>query len=130
MKQIKKMLYVAGKYSGDIKKNISNAEEISINLIRNGFHVLTPHKNTSGYEKYEGDGISYETWICMDLDLLSRCDAIYVMKNSSNSKGVQQEIEFATENAIPIIYETDHPTSVFTLKIFKSIIQNEIRVKK
>ena len=124
-----KLLYVAGPYSGDIEQNIKNAESASINLIKMGFHVITPHKNTSGYEKYEDDNITYQTWIDMDLNLLSRCGALYVMSNSKYSKGTQIEIKFASDNDMEIIYEDNiAPLSVKpitgikgTIKLFENV---------
>ena len=44
------LLYIVGAYSGNVLENIEKAEVVSINLVRNGFHVITPHKNTPGYE--------------------------------------------------------------------------------
>jgi len=120
---IKKLLYIAGPYSGDIKGNIARAEEVSIGLIRNGFHVFTPHKNMAGYEKYEGDGIGYKTWMDMDLDFLSRCDAIYVMKNSEESVGVQKETKFARENGIMIFHEGMYPFLQFSLEEYLSFVK-------
>lgn len=117
-----KLLYVAGAYSGDVESNIKIAEAVSINLISRGFHVITPHKNTSGYEKYEDENITYKTWIDMDLDILSRCDAIYVMQNSVNSNGVKKEIEHAKKLNIPIIYEKDYPCDSFSLSEYNKII--------
>ena len=104
---MKKMVYVAGPYRGNIKKNIENAERKSIELIRQGFDVLTPHKNTAGYEKYEDREITHKTWLDLGLNLLSRCDILYVMKNAENSEGTQAEIAFALENNISIIREND-----------------------
>lgn len=118
-----KLLYVAGPYSGKIEENIARAEEVSIGLIRNGFHVFTPHKNMAGYEKYEGDGIGYRTWMDMDLDFLSRCDALYVMANSDKSFGVQKEIKFAMKNGIPVIHEIKYPYSGFSLEVYLSLIK-------
>ena len=115
-----KLLYIVGAYSGDIQSNIKEAEKVSINLIANGFHVITPHKNTSGYEKYEDGNITYETWIDMDIDILSRCDAVYVMQNSKNSNGAFREIDFARKNNIPLIYEELHPSQNFTLSEYES----------
>lgn len=110
-----KLLYVAGPYSiGNIQENIRRAEIVSVNLIRSGFHVITPHKNTAGYEKYEDGTLTYETWLKMDLDIISRCDAVYVMVNSENSQGVRKEIEFARVMGMPVIYEADHPATKFT----------------
>ncbi|MCK4668269.1 DUF4406 domain-containing protein [Candidatus Dependentiae bacterium] len=118
-----KLLYVAGPYAGDTKGNITRAEEVSISLIRNGFHVFTPHKNMAGYEKYEGNGIGYETWLSMDLDILSRCNGIYVMANSGKSPGVRREVDFALENNIPIFHELEYPHISFSLEMFASIIE-------
>ena len=103
--EMKKMVYVAGPYRGNIKKNIENAERKSIELIRQGFDVLTPHKNTAGYEKYEDGEITDQTWLIMDLAILARCDILYVLKNSDSSRGVQKEIAFAYIHNIPIIRE-------------------------
>ena len=122
-----KLLYVAGPYTCNVEQNIKNAERVSIELIKSGFHVLTPHKNTSGYEQYEdGDAINYQTWINLDLDLLSRCDAIYVMSNSENSNGVKKEIVFCEENNITIIHETEYPLDKFTLELYGSILKMEV----
>ncbi len=119
---MRKLLYVAGAYSGNTTKNIKKAEEVSITLITNGFHCITPHKNTSGYEKYENEKLTYKTWIDMDLDILSRCDAIYVMQNSHNSNGVKKEIDYAKKLNMPIIYEKDYPCDSFTLSEYFKII--------
>ena len=99
---------------------------VSVNLIKAGFHVITPHKNTAGYEKYEDENLTYETWLKMDLDIISRCDAIYVMVNSENSQGAKKEIEFARAMGMPVIYEAEHPSGGFTyadyLEIQKAVI--------
>ncbi len=118
---IEKLLYVAGAYSGNTVQNIEDAEQVSINLVRNGFHVITPHKNTAGYEKYEGKGLDYETWIKMDLDLLSRCDAVYAMVSSTRSIGAMREIEFARQKGMLIIFESEHPSHTFTLETYTCI---------
>lgn len=103
------LIYVIGAYSSNPKKNTEEAEAVSIALIRQGFCVLTPHKNTSGYEKYEDEKITYQTWIDMDLEILSRCDVVYVMKKFVNSNGAKKEIEHAQNLGIPIIYEKHCP---------------------
>ncbi|MCK5012963.1 MAG: DUF4406 domain-containing protein [Candidatus Omnitrophica bacterium] len=120
-----KLLYVAGPYSGDTADNIARAEEVSIGLIRKGFHVFTPHKNMAGYEQYEGNGIGYKTWMDMDLDFLRRCDAMYVMLNSERSVGVQKELKFARRKKIPVIHEMEYPYSGFTLEMYAEIIEEK-----
>ena len=111
-----KLLYIAGPYSGDVDANIEEAERVSIELIRNGFHVFTPHKNSSGYEKYEdGSKIDIHTWIDIDLDILLRCDAIYMMNGWVHSTGSMTELYVAIEHGMPVIYEADCPADMFTL---------------
>ncbi len=109
----KPLVYVAGAYSGDVAANIAKAESTSIVLIRNGWHVFTPHKNTAGYEQYEDETITKETWIVMDMDILDRCDVMYVMDNWRESKGTQREIAFADKHCIPIYFEETRPLHEF-----------------
>lgn len=107
----KRLVYVIGAYSGDVEGNIKKAEAVSIELICAGYHVFTPHKNTAEYEKYEGSMlnrfnplphvISKQTWMDLDLNILSRCDAIFIMESAKDSEGSQIEIAFAREHDIP-----------------------------
>ena len=109
------LIYIAGPYSGDVENNIAKAEKVSIELIRNGWYVFTPHKNTAGYEQYEDrDKISVQTWIDMDLDMLERCDALYVMREWRTSIGTCGEISFAGKVDIPIFFEEFYPAHLLT----------------
>ena len=107
------LLYIAGPYIGDVDTNIAEAEKVSIALIRNGWHVFTPHKNTSGYEQYEDDTINHDTWLEMDLNILARCDAIYLMHGWSVSYGATKEMQFAVAHDIPMYSEYDYPAEDF-----------------
>ena len=111
MKEIK-LLFVSGAYAGDVEKNIAKAEEVSIGLIRAGFHVVTPHKNTAGYEKYEDGVLNRKTWMDMCFNILMRCDAVYVMNNWKKSEGAKDEIAYAHKLGIPVIYEEVFPVGV------------------
>jgi len=107
-----KLLFVSGAYAGDTEKNIAKAEEVSIGLIRAGFHVVTPHKNTAGYEKYEDGTINRKTWLDMCFDILMRCDALYALDNWKKSEGAKDEISYAHKLGIPVIYEDVFPVDV------------------
>lgn len=111
--QFPPLLYVAGAYCGDVSANISKAEEVSIALIRNGWHVFTPHKNTAGYEQYEDGTLSKTTWIEMDLNILSRCNVLFVMNNWKSSIGTQKEIHFASVHDIQTVFEDECPAEEF-----------------
>ena len=120
------LIYIAGPYNGDVETNIIKAENVSIALIRNGWFVFTPHKNTAGYEKYEdGKNITIQTWIDMDLDMLERCDALYVMREWMTSIGTCGEISYATELGIPIFFEDFHPPRLMTISEYYGQINND-----
>lgn len=116
----KPLVYVAGAYHGilpeDAVLNIAKAEKTSIELIRNGWDVFTPHKNTSGYERYEDGHILQRTWIDMDLNILSRCDYMFVMDNWHNSAVTREEMSFAAAHNIPIYFEEECPATEFSLR--------------
>ena len=113
---MEKLIYVAGPYSGDVENNIKRAEEVSIELIRNGWYVITPHKNTAGYEQYEDDQITYQTWIEMDLDILKRCDAIFVMNGWKRSRGTQREITLALDLNLLVFFEEFIPANELNIR--------------
>lgn len=116
------LLYVAGPYSANEthteEDHIRMAEEVSIQLIRNHFHVICPHKNTSGYEKYEDDNINFDTWIAMDLNILKRCDGLYLIDGWEKSKGSITEAKYAYNNKMLMFTEHFYPIDTFTLDIF------------
>lgn len=82
------LIYVAGAYTGNVSEDIIKAEKASISLIRNGWHVFTPHKNTAGYENYVD--LLESTWIEENINILKRCDAVYVMDNWCTSSGTKE----------------------------------------
>jgi hypothetical protein len=99
-----KLIYVAGAYTSNPLKNMEIAEKASIDLIRNGFAVFTPHKNFYDYQKYED--VDYETYLQIDFDIISRCDAVYVLDNWNESPGTKREIEYCISVGIPVLYQS------------------------
>jgi nucleoside 2-deoxyribosyltransferase len=129
------LLYVAGPYSANEtyseQDHIKRAEQVSIQLIIQGFHVITPHKNTSGYEQYEDDNITFDTWIEMDLNILKRCDGIYLFGDWNHSKGAMVEYGYAQKNTMPVFIERLFPSDILTIEDFyrveKRIADNLIK---
>ncbi len=119
------LLYVAGPYSANEtyseQDHIKRAEQVSIQLIKQGFHVITPHKNTDGYEKYEDDKITFDTWIKMDINILKRCDGIYLFGDYKNSRGAMIELNYAFDNKIPVFVDWLYSTDTFTIKEFRGV---------
>jgi Domain of unknown function (DUF4406) len=108
-----KVVYVAGKYSGpthdarsytDIERNILFAREYAIKIMALGEVVtLVPHLNS--YHMELDFTTSQDFWYKADLELLSRCDAIFMLPNWLDSKGAKIEELYAREHSIPVFYE-------------------------
>jgi hypothetical protein len=103
-----KVIYVAGRYRDSrgefyVQMNIRDAEAAALWVWSWGGVALCPHKNTAGFGgAYD---LSDDVWLEGDLELLSRCDAMWVIGNNwEDSIGVNKEIDFAILHHIPIFY--------------------------
>ena len=96
------VVYISGKYSGEIEKNIQKAREMAIQVWEAGFTALTPHLNTY---RFEIDcKCNYEDYIQGDLALLTCCDAILLLEGWGDSKGAIIERDFAIDNHLNVFY--------------------------
>ena len=104
-----KVVYIAGPYRADTQwgmhTNIKRAERTALDVWFLGGVALCPHKNTAYFEG--AWGIESQVWLDGDLELLSRCDAVYLAPDWEKSEGARAEIKFAKENNIPILYTYD-----------------------
>lgn len=105
------LIYIASPYSGknyfEIERNINKAAEIGSKLLRRGWNVFIPHLNFNHGELW-GLNFEHEDWLKLDLDILKRCDAIYLCEGWNESKGCQKEFHYAYKNNITI-YHGDLP---------------------
>ena len=102
-----KVIYISGRYRDErgefyVRMNIREAEQAALFVWKNGGVALCPHKNTAGF------GGAYmipdEIWLEGDIELLRRCDALWATDNHIASKGALEEIEFANNSGIPVLY--------------------------
>ena len=109
MNKRKKIIYISGPYSEfksnegityKIEDNIKIARKIAIRLWEKGFTVICPHLNTIHFEK--DSKLSYDDYIDGDLEILSRCDAIYMTPFYDYSSGAKKEKEHAKKIGIEI----------------------------
>ena len=101
------VIFVSGPYrsNSEITKvtNIQNAEGEALKLWRQGFAVICPHKNS---ENFDGlNETSDDMFRQGYLEILSRCDAIYMLKGWEKSVGATAELDKAVELKLRIIYE-------------------------
>ena len=96
----KKLIYVCSKYSGDIEKNTQYAMAYCRAIYRCGQIPIAPHLYFTRFLN-DDNQVEREDGLQMGLKLLSMCDEMWVF-DGDISKGMKQEIEFATKHNIPI----------------------------
>jgi hypothetical protein len=99
------VVMVSGAYRGESKKDISRnikvARKAAKSLWQQGYAVVCPHSNSAHF-----DGVcSDEVWLSGYLEILKRCDGIFVLSNWRESKGTINEIKLAEELNKFILYE-------------------------
>lgn len=102
-----KKMYLSGKITGD-----SN--------YRQKFNAMTEELLSYGYVVFNPavlpDGFEYEDYMDLDLLILSRCDAIFLLRDWKSSPGAKRELEEAKRLGLQILTEDD-------LKIRRTLIQ-------
>ena len=103
-----KVIYVAGKYRDKrgeyyVRENIREAELAALDAWELGAVAICPHKNTALLDGARG--LDNDTWLKGYIEILSRCDALYLVKyNWKHSEGTLAEIIYARDHDIPILY--------------------------
>jgi hypothetical protein len=97
----KEIVFLSGKYRGDIQQNINKARLVSQKLWQQGFIVICPHLNTANFDGICPDDI----WLNGYLEILKRCDSIYMMKDWEQSQGAVKELSLAKELDKKVHYE-------------------------
>ena len=103
----KKVLYIASPYRSDkgewyVRQNIRIAEEAAVFIWSNGGVALCPHLNTAMFGGV--NGLLDSVWLEGDIELLRRCDAVWMVGEWRQSQGAQQERAFAMEGGYPVLY--------------------------
>ena len=82
-----KLIYVAGPYRAEsaweVEKNIRRAEEAGLTLAGLGACPVIPHTMFRFFNGLRTD----EFWLEATLQLLSKCDAVYMVPGWENSEG-------------------------------------------
>lgn len=106
-----KLVYIAGPITAKTpwqrQQNIRDAEAAMIRLLKQGYAVICPHKNTASLDGAinRNHKVEHSFWINTDLEMLRRCDAVYALKTWESSRGARAEIQKAKELGLEILYE-------------------------
>lgn len=108
------MVYISGPIDGKPDRNEKAFRAAELYLQRMGYQTLVPHDIPAyahdggcprGYA--EGEGHSSACWIRSDLiEMLVRCDAIYMIEGWEMSRGAKLEFEVAVLSGFLIWYQT------------------------
>ena len=98
-----KVIYIAGAFRAKtqwgIMQNVRKAEDASLKLWKQGYAVICPHTMTQHFQNECPD----RDWLDGCLELLRRCDAIYLVDGWQQSEGSLGEYKLAQELGIVII---------------------------
>ncbi len=90
-----KVVYVAGAFRAKtqwgIMQNVRRAEDASLRLWKLGYAVICPHTMTQHFQNECED----EVWLNGCIELLKRCDAIYLTEGWETSEGSIKELGIA-----------------------------------
>lgn len=96
------VIYIAAPYRAPnaygVHLNCMKAEAAAFQVWANGMVALCPHMNTRNFDGALKDHV----WLDGDLELLRRCDAMFLTGAWEASSGVKAEIAFAESYGIPI----------------------------
>jgi len=99
------LIYIAGKFRGgnhwEIHQNVTHAEEAIPKLIGMGYAPICPHKMTENLQGLFSD----KRYLDICIELLARCDAIYMLKGWEASRGATIELELAESLDLEVLYE-------------------------
>lgn len=95
--------YIAGPYGADepykIARNIMHARTEAEKMWLDGRAVICPHMNTAWFEGPR------QLYIDGDLEILSRCDGIFMLTGWESSEGAKGELDLAKRLGLKIEYE-------------------------
>jgi hypothetical protein len=90
-------IYISGAITGtnDYPLRFASAEQ---KLEQMGHEVINPAKMNSVLPV-----LTHAEYMKLDFTLMSLCDAVCLLPNSEESKGVAMELEYADKHKIPVI---------------------------
>ena len=106
-----KAIFISGPITAptfyQVQQNIRRAEALAVKLMKKGWAVHCPHKNSEFLQGalHKHPEEDFERWMAVDFEMLFRCDAIFMMKNWRKSRGAKMELAHAKELSKDIYYE-------------------------
>ena len=101
----KKKVFISGRMSGLSEEEFNRRfRKAEFYLWCNGYTIVNPCTFTTMFDKV---GYSYAEALVFDLNVISHCDAIYMLSNWGESKGAAGEKAFAEALGKEVLYEKE-----------------------
>ena len=104
-----KIVFISGPFRADtpwkVEQNIRKAEEYSLSIMKlapNEVFCYCSHTNTRLFDKELPDSLL----LSGNIEMLKRCDALYVLPGYETSTGTEAEIAFARQVGKPVFFHT------------------------
>lgn len=102
----KKRVFICSPFRGEIEDNVKRAKECCRSAIFADVVPIAPHiyftqflDDTACEER--------ELGIACGLELLDLCDEVWVYNENGITEGMREEIEYAKQKGIPLIYKSN-----------------------
>src|SRR5579863_955 len=100
-----KVVYVAGPISAptpeEIDRNVAMGKRAGTEIWKMGAYPVVPHLNVPGHDIMAA-GITAEQIYLGDLEILQRCDAMFLLPGWEASRGCNYERAWAEYHSIPV----------------------------
>ncbi len=105
-----KTAYICSPYSGDIKRNKEYARELTLQAIKDGYAPITPHLYITECLN-DNEPTQRDLGLSIAVNLLKKCDAIYIGRKYGVSTGMKTEIIVAKLLELEEIYVESRPNN-------------------
>jgi hypothetical protein len=105
-----KTAYICSPYSGDIKRNKAYARELTLKAIKDGYAPITPHLYITECLD-DNDALDRALGLRTAINLLAKCDCIYIGRKFGVSQGMKTEIIIARSLEIEEINVESRPST-------------------
>lgn len=101
-----KVVFISGPYRASswegIEQNIQRAKQAAIKIWQSGDCAICPHMNTAHFDGLADD----KMWLDGCLEIMSRCDEVFMLKGWEKSEGSLVEHKLALKFGKVIRYES------------------------
>ena len=99
-----RLIYIAGPYRAanawEVEQNIRRAEAVGVEVAKLGAYPVIPHTNTRGYFEHVQSDPNF--WLESTLELMRRCDGVFLTPDWLRSTGARAEADEAVRLKLPI----------------------------